>query len=483
MKKMDCAIGWAEMDITPEATVDLWGQYYHRKSQGIHSRLSATAMALEGSNGERVVMVSVDSAGFQPDFQEEVRTVLRSGVPELDGASVFLNATHTHNAPGVDLIRGIGWLTELPDVMPQRTYRKFLVDRIATAVVEAWNNRRAAGIANALGHARVGHCRRAMYANGSAEMYGRTDREDFLGMEGGEDSGVDLLFTFEPGGNPTGAILNLACPSQVMEATYRVSSDFMGETRRRLKERYGQGFRMLGQVSAAGCQSPRDLARGYRGEVDFWHEDGVTEIGRRLLAAVEETFPRAAARIEYHPEVKHAVKKILLPRRRASREDLAASEKILREIGSKMSEEEAYRGFCDEVSRNEKTAGRPGPYDSKLHPFVIVQNNKAVVERYRNQDERPLFEIESHFLRLGNVAIATNPFELYLDFGHQIKARSTAEQTFVVQLCCGEGGYLPTARAELLGGYGGLIINGEVSSAGGKQLVDVSVREVSALWK
>jgi hypothetical protein len=240
---------------------------------------------------------------------------------------------------------------------------------------------------------------------------------------------------------------------------------------------------MLGQVSAAGCQSPRDLARGYRGEVDFWHEDGVTEIGRRLLAAVEETFPRAAARIEYHPEVKHAVKKILLPRRRASREDLAASEKILREIGSKMSEEEAYRGFCDEVSRNEKTAGRPGPYDSKLHPFVIVQNNKAVVERYRNQDERPLFEIESHFLRLGNVAIATNPFELYLDFGHQIKARSTAEQTFVVQLCCGEGGYLPTARAELLGGYGGLIINGEVSSAGGKQLVDVSVREVSALWK
>jgi hypothetical protein len=268
-----------------------------------------------------------------------------------------------------------------------------------------------------------------------------------------------------------------------MEATYRVSSDFMGETRRRLKERYGEGFRMLGQVSAAGCQSPRDLARGYRGEVDFWHEDGVTEIGRRLLAAVEEALPRAAARIDYRPAVRHTVKKIPLPRRRASREDLAEAKRILAETASKMSEDEAYRSFCDEVGRNERIAGRPGPYDSKLHPFVIIQNNKAVVERCRNQDERPLFEIESHFLRLGNVAIATNPFELYLDFGHQIKARSTAEQTFVVQLCCGEGGYLPTARAESLGGYGGLIINGEVGSSGGQQLVDASVEEISALWK
>ena len=96
------------------------------------------------------------------------------------------------------------------------------------------------------------------------------------------------------------------------------------------------------------------------------------------------------------------------------------------------------------MSRNEKLPGRPGPYDSKLHPFVIIQNNKAAVDRHRDQDAHPSFEIEAHFIRLGAVAFATNPFELFLDYGHRIKARSRAEQTFVVQLCCGEGGYLPT---------------------------------------
>jgi len=42
--------------------------------------------------------------------------------------------------------------------------------------------------------------------------------------------------------------------------------------------------------------------------------------------------------------------------------------------------------------------------------------------------------VEIHVIRLGDMAIATNRFELYLDFGIRIKARSKAVQTFVVQL-------------------------------------------------
>ena len=37
-------------------------------------------------------------------------------------------------------------------------------------------------------------------------------------------------------------------------------------------------------------------------------------------------------------------------------------------------------------------------------------------------------------IRLGDVAIATNVFELFTEFGIQIKARSRALQTFVIQL-------------------------------------------------
>ncbi|MEI8248722.1 MAG: hypothetical protein WCI51_23035, partial [Lentisphaerota bacterium] len=425
----------------------------------------------------------LDLVGFQSDFQDELRLMLRPELPELDVNKVFLNVIHTHNAPGVDLITGIGWLAELPGVLTAAEYRTFLLGKLKCVIIEAWRNRKPGGIANALSFARVGHCRRAVYADGTAEMYGRTDREDFTGMEGGEDSGVDLLFTFDEDRKPTGVILNLACPSQAMEATYKISSDFMGETRQLLKQQFGDDFRTLGQISAAGCQSPRDLTRNYKGEPDFWHENGVAEIGSRLLTAVENVCQSAAGMIEFSPQFRHVVKKVALPRRRASYQDYLDAKKKLAELEAVLPEDEAYRQFCVEVSRNEKIAGRPGPYDSKLHHFVLIQNNKAVIARYETQDAQPEFELEMHVVRLGDVVFATNPFELYLDFGQQIKARSQARQTFIVQLCCGTGGYLPSARAEQLGGYGGLIINGNVGSDGGKMLVDSTIEEIAKLWK
>ena len=56
--------------------------------------------------------------------------------------------------------------------------------------------------------------------------------------------------------------------------------------------------------------------------------------------------------------------------------------------------------------------------------------------------------VEIHVIRLADIALMTNPFELFLDYGNQIRARSLAAQRFLVQLACGSEGYLPTAKAE-----------------------------------
>ena len=310
----------------------------------------------------------------------------------------------------------IKWLIEPSEAMPIRDYRNFLLEKLVAVVADAWRNKQPGGIASALGFTRIGHCRRAVYENGTAEMYGRTDRSDFIGMEGGEDSGVDMLFTFDVDRKSTGVILNLACPSQVMEATYKISSDFMGETRRLLKQRVGEAFRILGQISAAGCQSPRDLPRNDKGEPDFWHEDGVAEIGTRLATAVADVLPRVTQAIAHSPEMHHTVKHIELPMRRASQEEYLRAQNELKALEAKMPEDDAYADFCAEVSRNEKISGRPGPYDSKLHHFVLIQNAKAVVARYESQKKQPFFDMELHVLRLGDAVFVTNPFELYLDF-------------------------------------------------------------------
>jgi len=57
---------------------------------------------------------------------------------------------------------------------------------------------------------------------------------------------------------------------------------------------------------------------------------------------------------------------------------------------------------------------------------------------YLTDDVKPS---EFHVIRLGDIAIATNPFELFMDYGVLIKARSKAVFTLLVQLSCQHSGY------------------------------------------
>jgi hypothetical protein len=101
---------------------------------------------------------------------------------------------------------------------------------------------------------------------------------------------------------------------------------------------------------------------------------------------------------------------------------------------------------------------------------------EVTVERYleQAQDPPPTYEFELHVVRLGDVAICTNPFEMFTDYGIRIQARSDALQTFVVQLA-GPGTYLPTERAIRGGHYSAVVHSSVVGPDGGQQLVDRTV--------
>jgi len=107
----------------------------------------------------------------------------------------------------------------------------------------------------------------------------------------------------------------------------------------------------------------------------------------------------------------------------------------------------------------------------------------GTVKRFREQQFTEVFPIEYHVIRLGDIAIATNPFELFLDYGNRIKARSYAKQTFIAQLCCGRGGYLPTQRAEQGGHYSAYISSGNVGHEGGDLLVRHTLTEINKLFQ
>jgi hypothetical protein len=477
-------IGWGEADITPDGrTVALAGQYYLRIAKGIHSRIKTVALALQKGD-QQAVMVELDVVNIG-STQELVRPLIHAAIPEIREESIFLNAIHTHSAPGT--VKGTinsQWEKAPEGTLTPDEFLDFLCPRIVDAVRQAWEGRRPGGIAPAFGTARIGHCRRAVFSDGVAEMYGDTTRRDFIGMEAGEDSGVEMLFTFDLDQKPTGMIVNVACPSQVMEATYKISSDYMGAARELLKGEFGPDFHTLCQISAAGCQSPRDLTRNFKTEPDFWHEDGVPVHANRVLKAVQEAFPQTARRIDYDPVFKHECAPCTLPMRRVSYQQYVAAKKELARLLAIQDEQSAFDDFARVTHEHEQIPGRPGPYDDKLMHFVLIKNEQAVVKRYETQDARPTYTYPMQTLRIGDCAMVNCPWELYLVFGQIIKARTKAHQTFIVQLSGGTAaGYLPSPEAERFAGYGGMIINGTVGADGGYLLADTAVERLNALFE
>lgn len=479
-------IGWSEVDITPNGTtpVALHGQYYPRTATGIHSPLKNTVVAIS-SGDEYFITGSLDNIGCPRQFHDAVRRKVAELDSSIDPERIFLSGIHTHNAPSLAFSSEDKqvWQIAEPGTLTPEEYAEMVIPLVAENIVNAWQNRQIGGIIRGFGQARIGHCRRAVYNNSLAEMYGDTTRADFTGMEAGEDSGVEMLFTCDPAGNRTGVILNVACPSQVMEATYQISSDFAGAVREQLKETYGSNFCTIYQISPAGCQSPRDLVRHYQGqEPDFWHADGVSEMANRLCHAVNTAKMEAP---EYAPKVQYISCPVTLPRRRASYRDFQNAQSELTRLLEICSEADAYTDFCNEVKRNEAIGG-PGPYDSKLHHFVQIKNAQAVIARYEDQDKKPNLQFEMNVARLGDAVFANSPFELYLYYGQNIKARSRAKQTFLIELgpdADVESGYLPSPAAEQFGGYGGCIINGQVGSDGGFLLADITVKTINELFE
>lgn len=152
-----------------------------------------------------------------------------------------------------------------------------------------------------------------------------------------------------------------------------------------------------------------------------------------------------------------------------------------REPADPASPKSAFHRFVARTLAHEK-AGGPGPFDDKNDDFVLMRNLEAVIARFQAQDRDREYPAEVHVLRIGGTAIATNPFELYLDYGLRIRARSPAPLTLQAQLSCDYAGYLATAKAVAAGGYGALVANGKVGPEGGQVLVEAVLASLRRLF-
>ena len=180
------------------------------------------------------------------------------------------------------------------------------------------------------------------------------------------------------------------------------------------------------------------------------------ELGRRISNAVFDTLDAAQADIRTDAPFGHTVEDLALPPRKILEREYEAAKKNIAEYS---------------VAKNP---------DNRVITMLAME--KGIVKRFEEADKLPPYEMELHVLRLGDIALTTNTFELYLDWGIQMKARSPAQQTFVLQLTNGCGMYLPTALAIEGGSYSGLPHVNKVGPEGGRILVDQTVRAMQVLF-
>lgn len=458
-------IGVSTADITPELPVALDGQMHLRIARNAETPLEANIAVLElrreNKPVETTVFVSCDLVVIPSEMLREVKEEVHKLLPEIDTDKIVMNAIHTHTAP---VVRGGVYPIPETGVTQVADYYTFFSKQIGKAVKQAWESREPGKVTWGLSQAKVGYNRRAVYADKSAKMYGKTDIPEFRGIEGYEDQNVNSLFFWDQQGELIAVGIDVACPAQEVEGRSEINADYWHPVRISLRKRFNSQLCVLGWIGAAGDQSPH-LMYGNAGEErmrNLRHLDRLGEIARRIVSAVEDTYE--VVKVDRHNNIQliHKTESIPLPVRLVTKTEYEASKAEIKKLEAQIRADPKAK---DRLSR-------------RLNSF-----EGDVIRRYEQQktNPKPMYHAEIHVIRIGDVVICTNPFELFTDYGIAMQARSKAMQTFVIQLV-GPGTYLPTEKAVGGGHYSAIVQSNLVGPKGGQLLVDRTVELIDELW-
>lgn len=487
-------IGFYEESITPDKSTHLDGQFYERVSEGVETEVTATAFALKAGN-EQSVFVSCDLMNVQQGLVDSVREAV-DGYNGLDARKIMIHATHTHTSVGYgssmhvktkvpgglhvlkEFTGDMKYLEMKADREAELSYkegREFLVERLTNVVKKAWDNLHPGFYKFAFGRVAVGMNRRVVFDDGSAQMWGDTSVSNFKEMEDGTDTGMELCFFYDETKKLEAMLVNLACPAQVMEQRSVISSDFWGKLRILLREKYGDALKVVCTCAPAGDLCPRDLTRwvdpetpikdpnvkrpnhlSRRADPSMYDIAGTWKIAKRIYNEINDVVDETEGEeLLDKAEFVHEVTELPLPYRKVTMEEYKAAKKAV----------------ADFVAQA-KTPNINFEDTAALHVYG------GIMARYINQQNIDIYPTEVHVGRFGDVAFTTTPFELFQNYGCQIRCRSVAHQVFQIQMTNGYFGYLPTEKAEKGGHYSAYVSSGHVGHEGGEQLVRWTVEKI-----
>lgn len=445
-------VGFGSAKITPAHSCIIAGCMPFRPAHTVHDDVFATAMVI-GTGSDRFIWVSCDICHPTAHLVEDAVAMLRLELPGFDADRFILNSTHAtacfYLTDREFCFSGQRMPTD--QVEPIDETRSTVCRGITRAVKEAVANVRDCGVRAATLDILTGFCRRVLYADGTAEMYGDVHREDFLRMEypDGGPSRV-LYFTDAADGSLTGIFANVPCPSQADESSLYVTADYWGVVRTRLREAFGENVRVLATCRAAGELSPHRLQLSPDSRSEEWGRAAAERLGNWIADHVIAAKDRADAELPAGEPLRTAFKWVDFPVRQPT--------------ASEQADAEAY--FAD-----------PENFDENGVEKNVFRHVQCAHVRFLETRKPKTYRARVTVVRLGSLVFFTAPAELYTEYAARIAARFPDRMLFDVQLAQDCLGYLPTAEAIRHGGYSAQI-SATVTDADGGELY---VRETAAL--
>jgi hypothetical protein len=300
-EEMEWRIGLAQKKITPEEPIFLAGYSSRNKPfERVETDLFVKAMAIEGRDGFRSVVVTSDLIGFKSSIAEPVCERLRVEAG-LRREQILINSSHIHSGPTLSLDDSPRESMSAEDARRTVAYTRELQNRTVEVVVQSLSRLEPAQLSWGSGVVHFPMNRREFTPSGvilGANPRGLADRT------------VPVLRVDSPDGQPRAVMFGAAVHNTTLRPKhYEICGDYAGYAQAELERRF-PGLQAMFLLGCAGDADPYPF-----GSLELARQHGA-ELSAEVSRVLE------SKRVPVHGPLKVAFDRVDLPLQQLSREEL-----------------------------------------------------------------------------------------------------------------------------------------------------------------
>lgn len=448
--------GAATSNITPSIGTASSAKARGSKPQAthVHDELQARCLVLDDGRA-KLALVVCDLRHMSAEVAAAAKEIIRetTGIPPK---CVVISATHTHTSSGARV--------EAAEGEPYLDYKTLLTRRIADGVLRAANNLEPARIAWGVAEEPTQVFNRRWFLKASrGPIYGAHDNIEqvdtnpgysgLLNPAGPVDPQITFLSVQSTAGKPIAIFASYGLHYVGGIAPGAISADYFAMFAERIGELLGADLHQ--DPPFVGI-----MANGTSGDVNNLERYSDEELAKRGPQPKKRHLPYEKA----HEVADLCAAKVLEVHKTLQWHDHV-----------KLSSAQRTLTFERRYPTKAEVEWAEAVKAKKIKPMSTSRySTYSTVLAYNSPEMPPTIDVVVQTHRIGDLAVAAMPFEVFAEIGLELKRRSPIQPLMNISIANGSHGYLPTPEQHRLGGY-------ETWIGVNKVQLDASVKMVDSL--